>query len=75
VSWITWGPADPQHDPAWVAGSSTGADPQHAASALTTPRSARMSDEQTPVSGSTNWTSRAASQSPAMAAAMERTCS
>jgi hypothetical protein len=34
-----------------------------------------VSGEQTPVSGRTNWTLRADSQSPAIAAATERTCS
>ena len=80
---MTWGATVPQQLPA--ADAPVAGDEQQAASEVSssaaeaaqqaTPRSARMPEEQTPVSGNTSCTSRDASQSPAMAAATDRTCS
>jgi hypothetical protein len=87
LSWMTCGAAVPQQLPLAraEADSVEAGVGQQAASEVSssaaetaqqaTPRSARIPDEQTPVSGRTSRTSRAASQSSAMAAAMERTCS
>ena len=80
---MTWGTVVPQQLPeadALEAGEGQQAASEVGSSAAeaaqqATPRSARIPDEQTPVSGSTSRTSRAASQSPVMAAAMEQTCS
>src|SRR4051812_33095574 len=77
VSWITCGADVLQQPPDSLATDSE----QQLFSAVAAgaqqamPRSSRIEVVQTPVSGSTSWTSRADSQSPAMAAAIERTCS